>query len=252
MSDWINDYTPWNNVSSLYTSVVASFDPNNKEVNPIGWGPEGQITVDDSILTYTIHFQNTGTWPAQNIYLLDTIDSDLNLSTLRPVYSNHSFTTSFTENGVVKFMFENINLPDSASQPLASIGYVIYTIHLKPALPEYTQVKNTAGIYFDYNAPVITNTTLNTIVKNVGISEPAQQDISLKLYPNPSRNSVTVETTLTKGLFYQLIDITGKTLLQGTAATSKFNLDISYLSSGVYFISITDGEKQVYGKVVKE
>jgi uncharacterized repeat protein (TIGR01451 family) len=250
MSDWINDYTPWNNVNSLYTNVVSSYDPNNKEVNPRGYGEEGQITHNDSILTYTIHFQNTGTWPAQNIYLIDTLPATLNLSTLRPVYSNHDFTTSFTEDGVVRFQFDNINLPDSASQPLASIGYVIYTIHLQPGLPFDTRIENFADIYFDYNAPIRTNTALNTIVRNVGVAE-NEQEPELKLYPNPSRNAVTIETAFATAN-YQLVDITGKTLLQGTVPSPKFTLDISSLSSGVYFISVSDDERQVNGKVVKE
>ena len=73
----------------------------------------------------------------------------------------------------------------------------------------------------------------------------------MKLYPNPATDILTVETQTAKGT-YQLVDITGKTLFLGTAPAPKFTLDISSLSSGVYFISVTDGERQAVGKVVKE
>jgi len=82
-----------------------------------------------------------------------------------------------------------------------------------------------------------------------GISE--NQLPSLNIYPNPSSANVSIETPITKG-FYHLRDITGKTLLQGTVPASKFSVDLSHLSSGVYFISISDGDRQVNGKVVKE
>lgn len=73
----------------------------------------------------------------------------------------------------------------------------------------------------------------------------------LNIYPNPATDILTIETQTAKGI-YQLFDITGKILLQGTVASPKFTLDISSLSSGVYFISVTDGQRQVNGKVVKQ
>ena len=71
------------------------------------------------------------------------------------------------------------------------------------------------------------------------------------MFPNPTNGTFSIETEITKGN-YQIYDITGKILLQGTVPAPKFTLDISTLSSGVYFISVSDGERQVNGKVVKE
>ncbi len=146
-------------------------------------------------------------------------------------------------------------LTDSNTNELESHGFVKYRIRTKNDLEIGDEIFNTAYIYFDFNEPVATNTVLNSVVVFPGINENSTE-IPLYIYPNPNNGIITIESNLdnygnTKS-FYQLTDITGKTLLQGTATTSKFNLDISALSSGVYFISITDGEKQVYGKVVKE
>lgn len=72
-----------------------------------------------------------------------------------------------------------------------------------------------------------------------------------RIYPNPANNLITIESEVNKG-FYTLTDVTGKTLLQGSVNSEKFTLDLSSLSSGVYFITVANSERQVVGKVVKE
>ena len=62
------------------------------------------------------------------------------------------------------FTFDNILLPDSSVNEMASHGYVRYQIQHRDGLPEETYVQNTAGIYFDFNPPVITNTVENILV----------------------------------------------------------------------------------------
>lgn len=84
-----------------------------------------------------------------------------------------------------------------------------------------------------------------------GIREAAEQEYSIYLYPNPVSDLLLIESDISIGIYY-LLDITGKTVLQGSVTSTKFTLDLSTLSSGVYFISVTDGDKQVFGKVVKE
>jgi hypothetical protein len=73
----------------------------------------------------------------------------------------------------------------------------------------------------------------------------------LRVYPNPANSILTIETVSGKG-FYQLQDITGKVLLSGSVTATKFSLDISSLSKGIYLLSLIDGEQQVNRKVVKE
>ncbi len=60
---------------------------------------------------------------------------------------------------------------------------------------------------------------------------------TFKLYPNPVANTVTIETQTASGN-YQLHDVTGKLMLSGTVNAAKFNLDVSALSKGVYFLSL--------------
>ena len=150
-----NDTT--NNSQQHCFTIVNSFDPNDKQVFP-----SGVILPDHEWLTYTIRFQNTGTAPAQHIYILDTLDTNLDVSTFTLLsYSHDNLTQALGD--VVKFNFPNINLPDSTNDEPNSHGYVQYKIKLIPNLPIGTTISNTAYNFFDFNPPVATNTVVNQI-----------------------------------------------------------------------------------------
>ena len=153
-----------NNSYSWCEPVRSSWDPNEKEVSPKGYGPQGYI-LNGTPLTYVVHFQNTGTARARNITINDTISEHLDIATLQVVSSSAPvlvYQPELTGN-LIKFRFNDINLPDSGADFNGSNGYIEYNIYPKADLAPGTQIQNTAGIYFDYNPAVVTNTTTNTI-----------------------------------------------------------------------------------------
>ncbi len=258
MSNWLNDYSPWDNVNS-YTSIVAgSFDPNNKEVAPRGTGPQGYIYRSDSVLTYTIHFQNTGTWPAQKVVIIDTLSANLDLSSLKPGYATHAYKATASEGGVLQFTFDNINLPDSNSDKLGSMGLATYTVKMKKNLPIGTEIRNSASIYFDYNAPVQTNTTLNTIQNSVGVpgGGKAAGTLVMDLYPNPAATQVAmaIQSGDNRGLAdIRIVSISGQTVVSQQVSLkggrNLFVADVSQLSPGMYFVVVSDGAGAVTRKL---
>ena len=151
-----------NNTYSWSEPVRTSWDPNEKEVSPKGFGTEGYIA-NGTPMSYIVHFQNTGTARARHIKVVDTLSSDLDLSTLQVVNSTAPVLLFQTADHVIQFKFNDINLPDSADDPEGSKGFVAFNILPKENLAAGTQIQNTANIYFDYNPAVVTNTTLNTI-----------------------------------------------------------------------------------------
>ena len=68
------------------------------------------------------------------------------------------------ENGLVEFLFENILLPDSTTNEPTSHGFITYQIQPNPDISDFTTINNFAGIFFDFNDPIITNTVTNTMV----------------------------------------------------------------------------------------
>ena len=113
--------------------------------------------------------------------------------------------------GEVSFIFDNIMLPDSNVNQLASQGFVKYRIDLKPDLPLETAIFNTAHIYFDLNPAVITNTTINTLyIDDSGIDELIKKQ-QLLVYPNPFSESTTVYFGKDlKNYSIQIVDLSGK------------------------------------------
>ena len=257
LSTWLTDTTPWNNVDYYNPWVVGPYDPNFKEVKPKGSGPEGYISINDSVMQYMIHFQNTGTYPAQNVVVRDTIPSSLDWHTLKPVYASSKCVTDIDENGRVTFTFNNIQLPPSNSEPLTSNGIVVYTIKQRPGLTIGTQIKNSASIYFDFNAPIITQSTLNTIGNPSFVPPVVNIDgMGFNIYPNPADRSFTsvFSSENDESGSLQIIDITGKVLLTKQIALQKGThtevMRTESLAPGIYFVTFMAGVKSETQKLI--
>jgi uncharacterized repeat protein (TIGR01451 family) len=152
------DANTTNNAYDFCYNVVNSYDPNMKEVYPVDVLPGY-----DDWFTYTIHFQNTGNAPAFNIRLRDTLDTQLDLNTFEVLGYSHPANVGLSGN-ILTVRFNNIMLPDSTSDYEGSMGYFQYRIKPIGVLLSGSQINNTAYIYFDYNAPIITNTTENNFI----------------------------------------------------------------------------------------
>ena len=148
--------------NNIQNTISCSYDPNEKIVSPAGIGTP-HFTPMDSTLHYQINFQNTGNDTALNIIIIDTLDANLDWSTFEINGSTDQVTAEISPTGVVKFSFYNIYLPDSIVDEPGSHGSVFYQIKPNAGLPDPTVITNTSYIIFDYNDPVITNTTLNTM-----------------------------------------------------------------------------------------
>ncbi len=151
-----------NDTTSYQKVVTGSFDPNDKSASPVGAGPLNLIPIDQNLI-YTIRFQNTGNDYAENVVLIDTLSPQLDLSTLKMEMSSHNCFLELESPGTLVVRYPNIMLPDSALDPEGSKGYFVYSISPLPGLTEGTVIENNAGIYFDYNAPIITNTVAQTL-----------------------------------------------------------------------------------------
>ncbi len=235
-----------NNTFKYCYLVVNSYDPNIKVVNKAIVKP----TFNDW-LTYTIYFQNTGNAQAYNIKLIDTLDNALDLNTFEIIGYSHE--NSFNLNSSTKQLvvnYPNILLPDSTSNPLGSIGYVQYRIKPSAPMALNNQIKNKAGIYFDFNAPIITNTVTTTATNSVGLTNLNNKNEAMILSPNPASQSLNVSIGKEKIDYIAISELSGKVLLKKkvNVGDSKIDFDLSQIENGLYLMNGYVGEKIVKGK----
>lgn len=239
---------------------IGAYDPNDKSAFPGGYSNNHYIT-PNTVLDYQIRFQNTGTDTAFTVIIRDTISDFLDISTIDPGSSSHPYTYFIHGDNaqVVDFVFNNIQLPDSNVNEPASHGFILFSIHQKNANPLGTIIENTAGIYFDFNEAVITNTTFHELGENfvdmnlVGMPKPDAAGISCRVYPNPARNFTTFELggETTRNYQLDLINSLGHTVLKSNFNSSKFRLDQGNIQAGIYFYQLRNQDGIIaQGKLV--
>lgn len=239
----VSDCCQNNNSGTLLQIVGNSYDPNDKNVDT-------EEQMDPSIeneLTFTVRFQNTGTAPAQNIYVLDTISPLLDLTTFEVLESSHPMHVDNLGAGVLRFNFPQIWLPDSTSNEPESHGHFVYRIKETAGNPEGTEIFNTAYIYFDWNEAVVTNTTYN-VNTSLGLNESA---IISSIYPNPFTQLLTVRSNSELQLL-TVMDLSGKTVLNSTGTGNQTTLDLGTCPAGVYLIRVQTESGVETARIVKK
>ncbi len=244
-----------NTANNFYISrdtVLASCDPN--EIRVI---PEGYIAAGTE-LEYSIHFENTGTAQAYNIYVMDTLSDFLDISSLRLVMSSHTMNmTKIFDNfahNILRFDFPDINLPDSSNHDECH-GMLRYTIKTKTGLPMGTQIFNQAGIFFDNNPVVMTNTVEDIIhipasVPDVKYSH-GNNAPAVHVFPNPVSDELTIE--MEKGAYnsFILFNTIGQQMMQDFINTPQTKVNIKAIPAGLYYISLKGEQGSTVRKFVK-
>lgn len=246
------DVTPDNNIDTCDAIVVGSYDPNDKLVAPAGEGVNGDEVLIENFngkLRYTVRFQNTGTDTAFYVVIRDELDPDLDPASFRPLTASHPYALTIENGNELVFSFNNINLPDSARDFEGSNGHVQFelTPAAEPAVG--TSYENTAAIYFDFNAPIITNTVMTTLTTSTNIDPRILQ--SIRIYPNPASKSVTVEYSDVQVESIHLLNVNGQQLRQWSGqATGVSRLNLEGLAQGMYFVRLETSVGPIHSSLI--
>ena len=242
------DQTPADNTVWLRTVVVGAYDPNDKQSIPNDRISPTQIAAGEPIV-YTIRFQNTGNHQATFVRILDTLSTDLDISSLRVLSASHPFAWTLHDAGVLEFFFDDIQLPDSASNPAASNGFVQYSIRARSGLTLNTPLRNRAFIYFDFNAPVKTNTT-TTVVSWPTTVHLAPDVLPLGITPNPASHHVTIARKQEHKALLRLLDMNGREIWQTRIDGLLVNILVAPFPPGIYQVTLSNGITLEYGQFV--
>jgi len=250
-----NDFTPNDNTYNLAQTVVYSLgrdaNQNVQGDKQVLQGEELHIDDADEYLDYLIRFQNTGTASAINVRILDTLHPKLDWNTLTPISASHDYYVKIADGNRVEFMFDNIHLPDSLSNEPESHGFVAYKIKPKDDVQVGDVITGDAAIYFDFNAPIITNMVHTTLVEPLSTPNVPNPLNQIVLYPNPANKTLHIH--LTDGVELEeirLYNLQGQEVQQISGKTTT--IDVERLASGMYFIDITTNYGTVNRKLVKK
>jgi fimbrial isopeptide formation D2 family protein len=241
-----------NNEMHFSEVVTGSHDPNEKTVTPAG-----SITDNDSVLTYTIHYQNTGTDSTYFIIVTDTLSPGLDPATVVNLASSDKYSAfNITGSGILKWTFNPLRLPDSITNASTSKGFITFSIRRRANLANGTSISNSATIYFDYNPGVTTNTVSDTLNNPLSISSAkSYSGISVNAFPNPFNELVNVEVTgLNQKFDFELYDVTGRMQQHLISIQNpQFQIQRNGLAAGIYtYRIVADGKPVAYGKLVIE
>lgn len=244
------DFNPVNNSVTISDIVTGSYDPNDISVNPIGLGPNSCILPSDSVLHYQIRFQNTGTDTAFTVIVVDTLSPYVNPATFEMGGSSHPCNVSMQGDGILTFRFNQILLPDSNVNQTGSNGYFTYSVHTDPGLAWNTVIENRAAIYFDFNAPVITNTVVNTLCEPVIV--PIVNNLNVSVYPNPASGHISFSVS-EENWHLRIFDVCGKEVLNRVVnGINTSDIKLPEHVRGVYLYEINANNRTVFGKFVAE
>lgn len=239
------DLNTMNNHVNYILSFCNGYDPNNKIVIPKGEGAQGYLNLNDpetKWLNYEINFQNTGNAPAYNIHITDTLSDKLDISKFQIINASHAYRLEVKNNQVLHWYFDNIMLPDSATNEPESHGQIKFIIKQKDDNVFGDVINNKVYIYFDNNPAIITNETINTLYMPEFTEEYLVNEQNTLVYPNPAGDALHI---LSKNTFKEvtIYDIQMRKVYdEKMNHTNACIIHLHQYKSGIYFLKIDNGK----------
>lgn len=226
----------------------TDYNPDNlKRGHPKGYDVP-QYVSPQTDLEYLIQFQNSGTDTVHQVIIRDTLSPYLDPATVHPGAASHPYDFDIYGPGIVQFTLPNLNLPPGSG---ANEGFVTFRVSQKQEIPCNTEILNSAAIYSDFNAPVLTNQTFHTVcvfdtfvvVKTKHIDF---EGADVKVYPNPFDESALFEISgiSASSVNLELYDLQGKKVLNQTYNLPSFRLYRHQLPAGMFFYRLITNKGQ--------
>jgi hypothetical protein len=243
------------NVDLVCMAAENGLVSNELMAFPNGIGNSNKIQPKTEI-EYLIRFQNTGNTAVQNLIARQDLPVGLDLSSIKLGAASHPYKFNMHENGLMEFIFEDIQLPASSVNLANSQGFLSFKATPKADLPLGTVISSNMNLYFDGQNPVPTNAIFHTIDEgflSTKIQNLLDASIKLTVFPNPTAEFVLfeIENTENKAWSVELFDVMGKSIQTVKSKDTSLELNCKTMNSGAYFFQLKkEGVLAASGQVV--
>ena len=122
-------------------------------------------------------------------------------------------------------------------------------MNTKAGLSNGTVINNQAGIWFDYNPVVMTNTVSNTI-GTLSVSQVNNMS-NVAVFPNPVGSDLTIQTSGKQFDKLVIINTLGQVLIQQSIQTDVTHVNVKSLLPGMYYIMLQGANDSRVEKIEK-
>lgn len=234
------DVLPADNNHTLTQQAVASYSSNS--ITCIE-GNTAPLTAIGEYMHYVVRYTNEGTGTVSNVVIENDFDpAQFDVNSIQILNSSQPVTASVTGNRL-RLSVQNANLSATGG------GNILFKAKSKSNLQAGAMLHSQARIFYDYNAPVNTNTA--TTVFNIMGTDTHVLDNSVKVYPNPANSLINISAA-GQLQSVQLYDIQGRLLQTILVNDATATLDVSGRAAGIYFVKVTTDKGLKVEKIVKE
>ena len=227
---------------------------------PKGYG-DSSLIAQNTDITYILFFANTGTDTIDRFVIRDTLSPLLDAASFMPGSSSHPYTWEILGNSILRITFDDVQLlPGGSAADPERQGFVKFKLSQKPNNPAGAKIENRAALFFDYQAPRLTNTVVHRVGEfpqfvQVSVDDPQQPTgVKINVFPNPFIDAATFEVVgmeMMKEAELVIFDGKGRMVERkvffGNRLEYRHN---NRLSSGAYFFLIkSEGRLLGSGKI---
>lgn len=244
------------NESHLSQSLADTDYEFKKEIQYIS-GDTAYITSEQSSIEYQISFANFTTDTIKDVYVIDTIKLNHDLSIIQTTAASHpvsseAFPGAIGEDiGIIVWTFKDINLlpnPDQNPEIVANRGFVSFKLGLSGSLQEGTILRNKGDVVFDYYEAEQTN-WVYAMVDNSTIGIPSIPSQRIMCYPNPSSSSINFEVVGLHDANFTILSINGSLVKSGKL--KNHSVSVEDLEAGLYVIQLQTKDSLFQSKFIK-
>ncbi|HXD94654.1 MAG TPA: T9SS type A sorting domain-containing protein, partial [Bacteroidia bacterium] len=156
------------------------------------------------------------------------------------VTTNHPFMLCVGDSAILTASGANTYNWNPSYNLNSNTGAVVIAQPVSNTIYTVTGSSNYGCISTDTITQFVNNCTgINTFANNINIT----------LYPNPNNGNFVIETNQTDKQTLQILDVTGKLILQQTI-NGKTTIDASSLDNGIYFVQINTSQGLFTKKII--